>query len=245
MRRARWPGRAARSRVTATESARRAMTRWRMTVSRVLAANSVARRAWLDCRAAAETSPALHGPGSDLRGDLGRAEGGVDAFAREGIEEAGGISGQKHAVHAGWGNPVTERAQRADGPRAPRVPEPLAESRELSRDAIEVTGEVRLVPPRLLDRDHEAQIADAGADRVQDRVRGWGEDDLASLGIARRALDVGHQREPVKPRMWALEAPGAPRSRRSARRRRPRAAPRIAPPPRSAARVRRARRRRR
>jgi len=48
MRRARWPGRAARSRVTATESARRAMTRWRMTVSRVLAANSVARRAWLE-----------------------------------------------------------------------------------------------------------------------------------------------------------------------------------------------------
>src|SRR6185295_710871 len=59
MRRAMCPGRAARSRVTATESARRAMTRWRMTVSRVLAANSVARRAWLDCKAAAETSPAF------------------------------------------------------------------------------------------------------------------------------------------------------------------------------------------
>ena len=59
------------------------------------------------------------------------------------------------------------------------------------------------MPPRLLDRDDEAQVPHAGADRVQDRVRGWGEDDLASLGIARRALDVGHQREPVKPRMWA------------------------------------------
>ena len=72
----------------------------------------------------------LHGPRSHLRRDLGRAEGGVDALAREGIEEAGGISGQKHAVHAGRGNPIAERAQCADGPDAPRVPEPLAESRE-------------------------------------------------------------------------------------------------------------------
>ena len=182
------------------------MTRWRRRVTRVFAANSAARRDVGGSEGGRGDVARLHGSAPDLRRDLGGAEGRVDALAREGIEEAGGVPDQDDAVLARRDHAVGERPQGADRPDGGGRRGVAREIRgaRVSRGRSSLRG-----PPCVACASSSGitrlRFPTPARDRIQDRVGGRREDDLASLGVAARALHVGDEREPVEPAMRSPE----------------------------------------
>ena len=97
----------------------------------------------------------------DLRQELGAAQRGVEAFAGEGIVEAGRVADQGHSVHARLGHAIGERAHGHERTRRAQSGEARGQMAELLEPRREEDVEPPAIGLDMRQRHHQAQVRDA------------------------------------------------------------------------------------
>ena len=121
--------------------------------------------------------------------ELGRTQGGEKPLAGERIVEARRVARQEHAAHSRLAHAIGERPHGHEPSRRLHAREPRRQVAELLESRAE-EGLEPLAPGRgVAERHHEAQIDQSRRHRVQDRVVGGVDVDLAALP---RSLDAAH-----------------------------------------------------
>ncbi len=138
-------------------------------------------------------------PARGLGGELGAPQRAEHPLARERIVEARGVADEQHATVPRRRHPVRERAQGLDRCHALGAGHASREVGEL----LDAGREERIQSPaprsRVRQGNDEAHVDALGGHRVQDRVVGRVDEDLADVAAVGESGHIGHQRDPAQP----------------------------------------------